>query len=85
MLVEVTVSLLMQTENEAAVQQIKRLKLEHVHSQQQLVEENVRLQRTLAQVQVTSKLGQMLCCPMRGCWGTECRCNLMLLNRTSLP
>lgn len=43
----------MQAENEAAVQQIKRLKLEHVHSQQQLAQENVRLQRTLAQIQVS--------------------------------
>ncbi|KAL0032283.1 hypothetical protein WJX79_002357 [Trebouxia sp. C0005] len=40
-----------QTENEAAVQQIKRLKLEHAHVLDQFAEDNVRLQRMLAQVQ----------------------------------
>ncbi|KAL0049666.1 hypothetical protein WJX82_007177 [Trebouxia sp. C0006] len=40
-----------QTENEAAVQQIKRLKLEHAHALDHLAEDNVRLQRMLAQVQ----------------------------------
>ncbi|DBA96689.1 TPA: hypothetical protein ACH3X1_015539 [Trebouxia sp. C0004] len=40
-----------QTENEAAVQQIKRLKLEHAHALDQLAEDNVRLQRMLAQIQ----------------------------------
>lgn len=43
---------LMQTENEAAMQQMKRLRLEHAHSLQHLTEENARLQRTLAHIQV---------------------------------
>ena len=46
--------LMLQTENEAAMQQIKRLRLEHAHSLQHLTEENARLQRTLAHIQVKS-------------------------------
>ena len=46
------VHLMLQTENEAAMQQIKRLRLEHAHSLQHLTEENARLQRTLAHIQV---------------------------------
>ena len=42
-----------QTENEAAMQQMKRLKLEHAHSLHQLAQENAKLQRTLAHIQVT--------------------------------
>ena len=43
---------MVQAENEAAMQQIKRLKLEQAHSQQQLAQENAGPQRTLAQTQV---------------------------------
>ena len=45
-----------QTENEAAMQQVKRLKLEHAHSLHQLAQENAKLQRTLAHIQVTAVL-----------------------------
>lgn len=42
----------MQTENEAAVQQMKRLKLEHAHNLHRLTQENAKLQRTLAHITV---------------------------------
>lgn len=44
-----------QTENEAAMQQMKRLKLEHAHSLHQLAQENAKLQRTLAHIQVVAR------------------------------
>ena len=43
---------IVQVENEAAVQQLKKMKLEHVHAHDQLAEEKLRLQRALAQIQV---------------------------------
>ena len=42
----------MQAENEAAVQQIKKLKLDHTHMQQQFANDSARLQRAIAQNQV---------------------------------
>lgn len=47
-------SLMLQAENEAAVQQIKRMKLEHAHTQQRFAEEHARLQRGIAQRQVAA-------------------------------
>ena len=45
-----------QTENEAAMQQMKRLKLEHAHCLHQLAQDNAKLQCTLAHIQVTTIL-----------------------------
>lgn len=44
--------LLVQAENEAAVQQIKKLKLDHAHTQQQYANDSARLQRAISQNQV---------------------------------
>lgn len=63
---------LMQTENEAAMQQMKRLRLEHAHSLQHLAEENARLQRTLAHIQV---LHQSHCATLCSCG----RCHPLVL------
>ena len=51
----------MQTENEAAMQQIKRLKIEHAHASTRLAEENTRMQRMLAQVQVHQSAPHVVC------------------------
>ena len=56
---------MMQTENEAAMQQIKRLKIEHAHASTRLAEENTRMQRMLAQVQVHQSAPS--CCVYRLC------------------
>ena len=42
----------MQAENEAAVQQIKKLKLDHAHMQQRYANDSARLQRAVSQHQV---------------------------------
>ena len=52
---------IVQVENEAAMQQLKKMKLEHVHAHDQLTEENLRLQRALAQIQVHTP-GTLHCC-----------------------
>lgn len=58
---------LIQTENEAAMQQIKRLRLEHAHSLQHLTEENARLQRTLAHIQVHHQIHCATLCSFGFC------------------